>query len=188
MTFAFPRKTAIVLSVGLVLAAVIAAVGLNAPIAAAGSGCANSDAKPGQASQSEFRKAIVCLVNRERERRGRDEVGNDGDLKSVAQAHTKVMVRRDCFDHACPGEKSLERRIKNSGYAGNRPFSFEELVGYERTPSQMVNAWLNSASHRAVILDEDFEDIGAGAANGAPVERKPDGNFVTYTLIFGFVS
>jgi hypothetical protein len=47
----------------------------------------------------------------------------------------------------------------------------------------MVQAWMSSPAHRANILLADYEEIGVGIAEGAPVPGQTDG--LTYTTVFG---
>jgi len=151
-------------------------------------GCANAKAKPNEATVKEFRKAIVCLIQKERAQRGIPTLRKRQGLQSVAQKHSKVMVNQDCFRHTCSGEAGLKKRLVRSGYLkGADAYAYGELIGYEATPRRMVNAWLDSGPHRGRMFSRRYAHIGGGAAKGAPVEGKPDSAFVTYTVIFGDV-
>jgi uncharacterized protein YkwD len=53
----------------------------------------------------------------------------------------------------------------------------------ERDPGWVVRAWLSSPSHRSVLLNPRYEEIGVGAARGAPF-RGVSGGF-TIAAEFG---
>ncbi len=155
--------------------------------ASAGGGCHNADAAPNEASAKQFKDAVECLVQIERLSRGKSELKVDRKLNKVAKNHTNVMLANDCFKHACPGEGSLTKRLKQIGYLKGNTWAYAENIGYEHTPSKMVDAWMADSYHRGNILSNKWEDLGVAAGKGAPVSGKPDSYFVTYTVEFGTV-
>nr|WP_306821499.1 CAP domain-containing protein [Metabacillus litoralis] len=42
----------------------------------------------------------------------------------------------------------------------------ENLAAGQRTPKEVVNAWMNSQGHRANILKKEVSEIGVGYVNG----------------------
>lgn len=42
----------------------------------------------------------------------------------------------------------------------------ENLAAGQRTPKEVVNAWMNSPGHRANILKKEVSEIGVGYVNG----------------------
>jgi uncharacterized protein YkwD len=147
--------------------------------------CPHAQARPGHVSLGKLRTAVGCLVNNARVKHHLHPIKPNEDLETIAQAHTKKMVRADCFKHRCRGEVSVKRRIKHSPYvAGGSSFRYAEELGYESTPKQMVHRWLGSINHRANLLDPGFRDLGVGVRRGAPVGGIRDSRFVTYALEF----
>jgi uncharacterized protein YkwD len=151
----------------------------------AGSGCANANAAPNEASAKQFKAAIICLVNSERSDRGKSRLDVNSKLNKVAKNHTKVMLNQDCFDHECSGEKSLTKRLKSIGYLKGDSWAYAENIGYEHTPRNMVNAWMGDSYHRGNILANRWVDVGGAALKGTPNPTKPDSYFMTYTVEFG---
>jgi uncharacterized protein YkwD len=156
---------------------------------AAAAKCPKAEALPGNASKEQLAEAIQCLIGKERRKADLKKLDAVGSLTRVAEKHTKVMIEKDCLDHRCDGEKSLEDRIVNSGYPipGGR-YGFGEVTGCSRTPQAMVNAWMDSRVHRKRILGKDYRDVGIGAGKGKPDVRhcndgRPRG---VYTVIFGW--
>jgi uncharacterized protein YkwD len=148
-------------------------------------GCSNATAAPSEATAKQFKAAILCLVNQERTSRGKDALDGNGKLTDVAESHTGVMLDKDCLEHTCPGEGSLTKRLKSVGYLKGPEWAYGENIGYETTPLEMVDAWMDSDYHRGNILKNKFVDVGAAAGKGTPNPNKPDAQFVTYTIIFG---
>jgi uncharacterized protein YkwD len=50
------------------------------------------------------------------------------------------------------------------------------------TPATIVDSWMNSPPHRAILLGRDFRDMGIGIATGTP-SGGADG--ATFTLDAG---
>ena len=174
----------------LALALLISPPGLDAN--ALGGGCAHADATPDQASSKQLRKALACLINRERADRNRVRVRPNADLAGIARRHTKVMVKENCFKHECPGERPLKKRIESSGYIkGGGRYGYGENLGCSRTPALMIEAWMTSSFHRKNIVDRRFRHLGIGAKNGSPYPRganlcRPGKDYMTYTAIFAW--
>ncbi len=175
------RVAAIALAAG----AAAALLALGPGVAPAWAACPHAGAKAHEIPLSKLRKAVVCLVNRERSKRDRSRLDRNGKLEDAAQDHTDVMLAKDCFLHKCPGEPGLGHRIKRSGYTkGRRSWRFAEDLGYEKTPRQMVEVWLESSFNRRNMLDAGFRDLGVGAGWGAPKRSVDDTDFATYTIVF----
>ena len=132
---------------------------------------------------SKLRAAIGCLLNSARHRQQVHALKLNDDLEQIAQAHSRRMVRENCFRHRCHGESGLKHRLKHSPYVkGASSFSYAEELGYESTPKQMIRRWLGSPSPRQNFLDPSFRDLGIGVRRGSPVAGVKDWKFVTYTL------
>jgi uncharacterized protein YkwD len=161
------------------------ALTVNVPGASARAGCAHATDAPSEATSLQFRDAIICLINEERHDHGISKLSVNGKLNQAAGEHTQVMVDEQCFEHRCPGEKGIRGRLKDVGYLKGETWSYGEGIGYDGTPRQMFHAFMDSNYHRKLILGKRFEDIGAGARKGAPVEIE--GDVVTYTFDVGVV-
>jgi uncharacterized protein YkwD len=181
----------LVIATALVMNSAVSGTAVTAAAAGtAGSGCAHANDAPSEATSKEFRAAIRCLITKERRRRDLPAFKSHGGLDSVAQRHTRVMLKKDCFAHVCTGEKSLAQRIEAAGYP--RPgdtYGFAESTGYAGTPRAMLNGeggWMKQRYHRRNILSSRFLHIGVGAGRGIPVKGAADSAGVTYTVIFAW--
>ncbi|MNH43142.1 Cysteine-rich secretory protein family protein [compost metagenome] len=72
------------------------------------------------------------------------------------------------FSHTSPTYGSPFDMMRSFGvkysYAG------ENIASGQRTPQEVMTAWMNSAGHRANILNGNFTKIGVGYVNGEWVQ------------------
>jgi uncharacterized protein YkwD len=151
---------------------------------AAGGGCARAAATADPATLSLASDAVLCLVNTERETRGLAPLSVSRLLSRAARRHSRDMVTRRYFSHVSPNGMSARQRIVRTGYLYRRPRGTlgETIAWGAATPAGLVNAFMNSAGHRAMLLDRSFREIGVGLALGAPVAGMGG---ATLTLDFG---
>ena len=159
-----------------------------APAASAAKPCANAHALPGEVDRKALSKSTLCLVNKQRKRRGMRKLRNNKRLSRAAQVHAQDMVRRQFFSHDSPSGASVVDRIKRVGYlSSTRAWSVGENIawgsGSQSTPKKIVRAWMNSPGHRKNILTRKFREIGIGIAVGAPSGRSSES--ATYVHDFG---
>ena len=127
----------------------------------------------------EARKAVLCLVNKQRDQAGLKPLDRDKKLQRAAQRHNEKMDGSGCFDHECGGEADLGSRLENVGYLAGGITQWavgrEHRLGLEArgTPKAIVDAWMHSAGHRANILSTTFDEIGVGFSAGTPELRRP---------------
>ena len=164
----------------------LAALALASPASAAP--CANATTLPGQASERVLGKATVCLVNRERARRGLRALRTNRRLSKAALAHTVDMVEERYFAHVSESGANVVDRLLGTGYLGRvRSWLVGENLAWGTdtlsTPRQTVVNWMNSPGHRANILKRRFREIGIGVVFSAPNSNSPVA--ATYTTTFG---
>ena len=171
------------LTVGLLLA-----VAAAPSTSVAASPCANANVLPGQGSEAVLAKATVCLVNRERTRRGMRALRTNRRLSRAAVAHTRDMIDHHYFEHQAPTGQNVVDRLLSSGYLGKvRNWLVGENlawgIGSRSTPREIVVSWLNSPGHRRNMLNRRFREIGIGVVFSTPVRNAPTS--ATYTTTFG---
>jgi uncharacterized protein YkwD len=142
----------------------------RAPVA-----CPAADAVPARANAERLARAALCLVNRERRRRGLRALRPERRLKLAARRHARDMVARSYFAHRSPGGRNIVDRLRRAGYLrGQNAFVGETLAwgsGARGTPRTIVAAWLGSPPHRAVLLSRRYRQIGLAAVSGSPRGR-----------------
>ena len=162
--------------------------GLTGPEAAEAAQCKGASEGPKSLSAKRASSLVVCLVNKERRQRGKGSLNRVDNLARAARDHTTQMKRTNCFAHTCPGEPDLTGRLSRADYlpCGCSWRAGENIAwgaGSEGSPRSVVKAWMNSASHRARILDGSYQHVGVGFSHGSPFGgNKKQG---TYTLDFG---
>jgi uncharacterized protein YkwD len=166
------------------------AAGPTARSAQAGTPCTKyGEVRAEKLRNGQARAAIRCFLNRQRRKRGIPKLDNDRRLRKAAQKHNEVMVRKGCFSHQCPGEGSLEARLRGVSYliGGLVSWTYGENIAYGGarygTPKAIVKSWMHSPGHKANILNRSFRDVGVGFHSALP--GKPKGNGGTYTTDFG---
>ncbi len=119
------------------------------------------------------RADALDLVNAERALLGIAPLRYNALLEQAAQAHADDMAARQYFAHVTPDGKSPLDRITATGYF-NPPCAdclystaYAENIGKaQRTPSEIVKAWMHSDEHRKNILNRDLTETGLGYASG----------------------
>lgn len=193
MPTGLPASSRIMLA-ALAVAIAVLAITAAAPVLTSAEGataCGRfGDRSPDKLGERHAQRAIRCLLNRKRTRRGLPKLQTNRKLESAATKHTKHMRSTGCFDHNCSGEPPVESRLRNAGYlrSGLRSWSWGENIAYGSgsgaSPRDMVRAWMNSPPHRTSILDRTFRDVGVGFRPGTPARPKADGGI--YTTDFGY--
>jgi uncharacterized protein YkwD len=170
--------------------ALLIAAGPGAGTAAANGPCNKwGDKESNEITVGHARKAVLCLLNRERHSAHLPKLDRDKRLQRAAQRHNNYMQNHHCFSHECAGEATLEGRLHSVGYlvSGLSSWSYGENIGWGGgglgTPESMVRAWMNSSEHRANILSRTFRDIGIGYSKGTISSGHTNGG--VFTTDFG---
>ncbi|PEW79047.1 serine protease [Bacillus cereus] len=111
-------------------------------------------------SLSEFEQRVVELTNAERAKQGLSALKIDTELSKVARIKSEDMQKNNYFDHNSPTYGSPFDMMKKFGISYKS--AGENIAQGQRTPEEVVQAWMNSAGHRANILNNGFTHIGVG--------------------------
>ncbi|WP_242263463.1 CAP domain-containing protein [Bacillus cereus group sp. BfR-BA-01511] len=111
-------------------------------------------------SLSEFEQRVVELTNAERAKQGLPALKIDNELSKVARIKSEDMQKNNYFDHNSPTYGSPFDMMKKFGISYTS--AGENIAQGQRTPEEVVQAWMNSAGHRANILNNGFTHIGVG--------------------------
>jgi len=85
-------------------------------------------------------------------------------LISSAKAKADAMMASDCWSHYCPDGKSPWEFFDSAGYIYS--YAGENLAeGFDNNEA-VVDAWMNSPTHRDNILNAQFNEIGIAFAYG----------------------
>ena len=152
------------------LAVVLATVLVTAPTAA-----------PAQSANVERRAsleaAVIKALNRVRADAGLKPLRPSPSLRTAARGHSEAMLELGFFSHeSADGTAFSERIRRHYTNRGWRTWSVGEALlasaGTTLEPDAIVEAWLESPPHRAIILSPTWRDAGIGAfyAPDAPKE------------------
>ncbi len=145
------------------------AIGLaSAP--AAHASCVDETLAPGSDGWTTQREnaAVLCLTNEARTTRGLPALASEARLTQAAQGHADDMASRGYFNHTSLDGRSFADRIKGTGYT--YATAGENIAYGQRTPFEVVEAWMNSEGHCENILRPGYTEIGLGVA---PSPRGP---------------
>jgi uncharacterized protein YkwD len=113
---------------------------------------------------------LYDAVNRERASLGLRQLQWDTALANAARLHTTLLAEHDTLSHRFEGEADLQTRLR---LAGARFSLVAENVAQAPDVSTLHIAWMNSAPHRANILDPQVDSIGIA------IERRGEEYYAT---------
>ena len=151
-------------------------------------GCAYGANEVGEVSAARIRRAVRCLINAERAKHERRAVSRNRALERAAGGHARDMVRRRYFSHRSPSGTRVGDRVRATGYLrGARYWTVGEVLAWlvrpRPTPAAVVEAWMRSAPHKAVLLHPAFRQVGVTYARGNPRVARDAG--ATFAAVFG---
>jgi uncharacterized protein YkwD len=81
-------------------------------------------------------------------------------LAQAARAHSADMAVHNYFSHTGSDGSSPAARAARAGY----PYlaGWEVIAAGYSTPADAIHTWMNSGSHRAILLDCSLTDVGPG--------------------------
>jgi uncharacterized YkwD family protein/spore coat assembly protein SafA len=103
---------------------------------------------------------VLSIVNQERQKTGLKPLAMDWELQRVARIKSCDMAQKGYFSHTSPTYGSPFDMMKQ--YKISYRAAGENIAKGQRTPSEVMNAWMNSSGHRANILKGEFTHIGVG--------------------------
>ena len=109
---------------------------------------------------SAYARQVVDLTNEQRRINGLAPLQIDTRLSYVAQTKSQDMQSKGYFSHTSPTYGSPFDMMRDFGVSYRT--AGENIAQGQRTPQEVVNAWMNSAGHRQNILNGNFTHIGVG--------------------------
>lgn len=119
--------------------------------------------KTPEVSYSSYALEVIRLVNVERAKYGLSELTYTDSLMNAA--NKRAVEQETVFSHTRPNGTSCFTVLQEYGisYSG----AGENIAMGQRTPVEVVNAWMNSQGHRENILNANFTKIGVGCYLGS---------------------
>ena len=149
--------------------------------------CTNTDLMPTAENVEVVRAAILCLHNRIRAGKGLPLLKDNAKLRKAAVGHSSAMVSQGYFDHTSPDGGTFVDRVIGAGYAKrNDGWTLGENLAWGTgdlsTADAVMNAWMNSAGHKANIVKRAYREVGIGIRLGVPSDEAVG---ATVTTEFG---
>ncbi|MBG9755017.1 CAP domain-containing protein [Lysinibacillus sphaericus] len=107
-----------------------------------------------------FEQEVVKLTNAERTKAGLSPLQTDDKLMAAAREKSQDMQSNNYFSHTSPTFGSPFDRMKALGITYKS--AGENIAQGQRSPQEVVQAWMDSPGHRANILNGKFTHIGVG--------------------------
>jgi uncharacterized protein YkwD len=81
-------------------------------------------------------------------------------LRCAARLHSKDMQDRNYFSHTSLDGVTFDQRITAAGYDWRT--IGENIAAGQRTPQEVVQAWMQSPRHCQNVMNPDFKELGVG--------------------------
>lgn len=107
---------------------------------------------------------ILFLVNQKRMEANLPQLSLSTELSEAATKKASDMFAYGYWAHVSPTGVSPWSFINSSGY--QYVYAGENLAKDFNTSEEVVNAWMNSTTHRGNILKPEYADIGLSVMNG----------------------
>ncbi len=124
-----------------------------------------ASATPARQQERLTKDAIIQLTNSVRTGEGLTTLDENPVLDSIAEARAKDILEKQYFSHVSPtGEQASHIALK-AGYR-YRVISENLARGSFSTNGNLIDAWMNSPSHRKNILSSRMREIGVSVIKG----------------------
>jgi len=107
---------------------------------------------------------LLKITNSDRQQNGLPPLSLNNELTSAAQGKAANMFQNDYWAHFAPDGTSPWDFIKGAGY--NYSYAGENLAKGFTSSSDIVQAWMNSPSHRENMLSNKYKDVGFAIQEG----------------------
>jgi uncharacterized YkwD family protein len=120
----------------------------------------NTNTNTGNAAIGNYEQQVVDLVNKERAAAGLSALKVNTKLASVAEKKAEDLRDKNYFSHTSPTYGSPFDMMKQFGVTYTA--AGENIAKGQKTPSAVMNGWMNSEGHRANIMNSSYTEIGVG--------------------------
>ena len=137
---------------------------------------------------------MLALINDERAAAGLEPLRMITLLNDAAETHSAWMLEADQFSHQGENGTSPSDRMEQAGYPFEGNSLSAENIGWQSARgeegfiddvAQVHASLMNSAGHRANILNPNAEDVGIGIEVGTFSGTNGDFEAVMVTQVFG---
>lgn len=131
------------------------------------SGIAAPGATAEAASLDSLESELVSEINSFRASRGLGLLTVSDTLTFSAKWMATDMATQNYFAHQSLDGRSPTQRMADAGYPAYETWAGENLAAGYATAREVVNGWINSPGHLAVLTNPNYKAIGVGRAYSA---------------------
>lgn len=110
-------------------------------------------------------EGLLQETNKQRESEGYSSLQLNEDLSTAAYLKARDMLKHDYWAHTSPQGVEPWKWLGDVGY--NYSAAGENLAKNYPTDSSTVDAWMNSPTHRANILNGKYSEVGFATVSGS---------------------
>lgn len=110
------------------------------------------------------KNALIEFTNQKRENLGIQSLKENSKLDEAAYLKAKDILEKDYFSHQSPEGISPWYWFKKTGY--NYQFAGENLAIGFLDSEEVIQAWLDSSSHKKNLLEKNYEEMGIAVMKG----------------------
>ncbi|SFP33220.1 Hemolysin-type calcium-binding repeat-containing protein [Nitrosomonas cryotolerans] len=124
---------------------------------------------------STYEQLMLELINVERTKTGAQPLVFNGDLNESSESHSNWMISTDVFSHTGAGGSSPGDRMDAVGYVFTGSWAWAENIawmstrapeGFQDEVQTLHDMLMNSAGHRASLLNDAYREVGIGFETG----------------------
>lgn len=119
---------------------------------------------PIASNPEQLKKDIFVKINEQRKSQSEPEFTENPMLSQAAQTKLQDMFTKNYWDHISPTGEKAWIFINNTGYSYS--IAGENLARGFVSADSMIDAWMDSPTHKKNILDKDFRETGIAVGNG----------------------
>lgn len=107
---------------------------------------------------------LLLLTNKKRQQNGLSSLKLNAELNQAASLKGTDMFAKNYWAHSSPSGTTPWFFIKKAGY--KYVYAGENLARGFTSSEDVINAWMDSKSHRENILSKNFQDVGFAVVDG----------------------
>lgn len=115
---------------------------------------------------------LIAAISDYREANGLNRLGTSDALSASAEHMVQDMSHYDYFGHYTANGTSWSDNQRNHGYDDNT-WRGQNLSGGQPTAQRVLHAWIESPTHKAILLNPNWVSVGVGYT-------RRDGTTYTY--------
>lgn len=124
-------------------------------------------AQPAEAATLDsYESDLVSQVNQFRAGKGLTTLRVSDTLTVAAKWMATDMATRDYFSHTSLDGRSPTQRMADAGYPAYSTWTGEDLAAGYTSAAEVLQGWINSPAHYAVLTNPAYRAIGVGRSYG----------------------